>query len=115
MKETIDTLQLTVRRLQAWNIELLGSVIVLSIVVFSGALTESNVLRAQSIQLLSADGELLAELGVREGNPGLYLLDESGVNRATLLHAAEGTGLYIMARMVLPGLESHSLHTEVVG
>ena len=39
---------------------------------------------------------MLAELGVREGNPGLYLLDDSGVNRAALLHAAEGTGLYIM-------------------
>lgn len=96
MKEATDTLHKAVRRLQVWNGVLLGAVIVLSIVVLSGALTENNALRAQSIQLISAEGGLLAELAVRDGNPGLYLSDGNGVNRAALFHGAEGTGLYIM-------------------
>ena len=39
---------------------------------------------------------MLAELAVQDGNPGLYLIDSNGVNRAALFHGAEGTGLYIM-------------------
>jgi hypothetical protein len=96
MDNTIDTLQTSVRRLQKWNTVLLGAVVVLAIVVIADVTSESRVLRAQSIQLVSNEGQVLAELAQQDGYPGFYLKDNDGVNRAALFHAADGTGLYIM-------------------
>lgn len=65
-------------------------------IVIKGYFTETNVVRAQSLQLVSADGKVLAELAAADGNPGLYLKDSNGVKRAALFHADDATGLYIM-------------------
>ena len=96
MKEATENLQTSIRRLQVWNVVLLCSIVALSAVVIRGYVSESHVVRAQSLQLISPEGEVLAEFATEEGNPGLYLKDSNGVNRAALFHADDGTGLYIM-------------------
>ena len=96
MKEPPDNLQTTIRRLQVWNAVLLCSIIALSAVVIKNYSTEANVIRARSVQLVSTDGAVLAEFATVDGNPGLYLKDRNGVNRAALFHANDDTGLYIM-------------------
>lgn len=96
MEQTPDRLRTSVRRLQLWNAILLCLVVVLSVAVIGGYFVESGVIRAQSFQIVSAEGEVLAELAAEDGDPGLYLKDGNGVNRAALFHADDGTGLYIM-------------------
>ena len=39
---------------------------------------------------------MLAELSAGDGEPGLFLKGDDGVNRAALFHTDDGTGLYIM-------------------
>lgn len=83
-------------RLKKWNSVLLGAVVILVLVGIASLVSERHVLRAQSIQLVSENGDVLAELAVQDGSPGFYLKDDKGMNRAALYHAADGTGLYIM-------------------
>ena len=96
MNEVTEELRASIRRLQAWNAVLLCSVIVLFAIAINAYLTETDLVRTQAVQLVSADGNVLAELSTIDGNPGLYLKDRNGVNRASLFHADDGTGLYIM-------------------
>lgn len=96
MNEVTEKLRTSVRRLQVWNAVLICSVIVLFAIALNTYSTETDLIRTQSVQLVSADGNLLAELATIDGNPGLYLKDRNGVNRASLFHADDGTGLYIM-------------------
>lgn len=96
MKDKTEKLQKSIRRLQVWNSVLLCSILGLSAIVIGGYIMKGNIVRAQSIQLVSSHGEVLAELATEDGNPGLYLKDGNGVNRAALFHADDGTGLYIM-------------------
>ena len=95
MDGTSKKLQTSIRRLQVWNTLLLCSVIALSAVVIRGYFVDGDVVRSQSIQLVSAEGKVLAELSAEDGDPGLFLKDDDGVNRAALFHTDDGTGLYI--------------------
>jgi len=70
MKTSTDALQASVLRLQKWNRVLLGSVVILALVTIVGAVSETRLLRAQSIQLVSEDSDVLAELAVQDDNPG---------------------------------------------
>lgn len=96
MDETTKALHSSVLRLQKWNWVLLGSVVILALVLIAGRASESGIVRAQSIQLISEDGRVLAELSGQDGNAGLYLKDSEGMNRAAFFHAVDATGLYIM-------------------
>lgn len=95
MENSIDALRASVRRLQRWNKLLLGAVVILALVEMAGAEADSRDIRARSIELVSADGDVLAALATRDGNPGLFLKDGNGTDRAALVHASDGTGLYI--------------------
>lgn len=96
MTSNSDDLQASIRRLQFWNNALIAAVAALGIMVAINAASKDGVIQAQRVELLSDSGDVLAELAVRNGNPGLYLRDSDGVERAALLHSADGTGLYIM-------------------
>ena len=63
--------------------------------VLSGATTSDTTIRASSIQLIDANGSIRAELGIRDGSPGLFIVDENGVDRIRLVDQIDGTGLYI--------------------
>ena len=67
MEETTNALHSSVLRLQKWNRILLGSVVILALVVIAGRVSESRIVRAQSIQLVSEVGKVLAELSVQGG------------------------------------------------
>ena len=83
-------------RLATWN-RVLSVVIVVGLFAFIlSQKSEPGTIRAGSFQLVNDGGVLLAELAVRDGNPGLYLVDGDGKTRAAMFHAPDGTGLYIM-------------------
>ena len=52
-------------------------------------------LSVESLQLLTAEGDIVATLGSRDGYPVLALTDEKGVERVRLFHDAEGSGMYV--------------------
>jgi hypothetical protein len=54
-----------------------------------------TVVKTTALQLLNTDGEVSAELAVRAGYPGLYLMDNQHKTRLALFHAEDGTGLSI--------------------
>lgn len=54
-----------------------------------------DVIQARTIQLLDAQDRIAAELAIRNGETGLYVMDIGGKTRAALFHSNEATGLYI--------------------
>lgn len=96
MNKNSKTVERRLDRLETWN-RLLLVVIVVGLLAFMlSQKSEPGTLRAGSIQLVNDGGNVLAELAVRDGGPGLYLDDEGGQTRAALFHAPDRTGLYIM-------------------
>ncbi|MDH3533736.1 MAG: hypothetical protein OEO82_12465, partial [Gammaproteobacteria bacterium] len=53
-------------------------------------------LRAEAFELVTSDGTVVAVLESRKGYPTLALKDEAGVDRVSLFHGAEGSGLYVL-------------------
>lgn len=96
MNHSLETVEGRLDRLETWNKILLGIIALGCLAVLYGAKSDTAALRAKSIQLVGDSGGILAELTVREGNPGLYLNDYEGRTRAALFHAPDGTGLYVM-------------------
>jgi hypothetical protein len=96
MMKNSKTVEDRLNQLATWN-KLLLVIIVVGLLAFMlSQKPEPGALRAASIQLVDNRGDVLAELAVRDGNPGLYLDDEAGQTRAALFHAPDGTGFYIM-------------------
>lgn len=54
-----------------------------------------DVVRAQRVEVVDAQGRVRATLEAREAGPVLHLLDASGVARASLADDVEGTALYL--------------------
>lgn len=96
MEQDPRNFEVRLNRLATWN-RVLSIVIVAGLFAFIlNQTSESETLRAASFQLVDDAGVLLAEFAVRDGNPGLYLVDADGNTRAAMFHAPDGTGLYIM-------------------
>ena len=89
-----DDLERRVRRLERWN-----GVLVVALVVAGGALgwrrAPADVVRADRIEVLDAQGRARMVLEAGEAGPTLEVLDVAGVARATLGDDAEGTALYL--------------------
>ncbi len=66
----------------------------LAFVVLSAA-SGPNVLSAGAFQLVDEEGAVLGEFAIADGLPVLHLKDESGVDRVSLFHNSEGSGLYV--------------------
>ena len=54
-----------------------------------------GVIQATAFELLDTQGVVRAELAIREGAVALYVKDESGRDRLTAGHSADGTGLFL--------------------
>lgn len=92
--ETIEQLNSKLSQLALTNKILL---VLLVALVFgsANALQSTNSIQASSIQIVDSDGKLVAELGVRDGSPGLYIFDDTGTIRASVFHSEAATGLYV--------------------
>ncbi len=96
MPDSIDLLEKRTARLEALVGVLLLVVLAGGVALLSGAAAGTDTLRAASFQLLGSDGMVRAELASRDGNPGLYLKDESGADRLAIFHEPDTSGLYVM-------------------
>ena len=61
-----------------------------------GASEEDRVVSARAFQLVNAQGDVVAELTLREDGPGLFIRDAEGRDRVRLSHSAEQSGLFIL-------------------
>ena len=87
-------LERRVRRLERWN-----GVLLLALVVVGGSLgwrrVPSDVVRADRIEIVDAQGRARIVLDAGGAGPTLEVLDVAGVARATLGDDADGTALYL--------------------
>lgn len=90
-----DELSLRVRKLERINRLLFAATAGCLLVLLLSGAGHDGVLRGSAIELISSDGQIRAELVMREGHPGLYLRDDNGVERVALFHNEEATGLYV--------------------
>jgi len=98
MRKDAETLEEKLERLETRNRLMFIVALLCAVVLLMGALPDREPLRVQSVQLVNETGVVVAELGVRDGNVGLYLDDEHSQNRIALFHSPEGTGMYIKDR-----------------
>jgi len=90
-----DSLELRVVQLERNN-KILLVLIGLSLAAIAYLFGRStDTVRARAIELVDSRGNLLGELAVRDGNPGLYLKDPDARDRVALFHSPEASGLYI--------------------
>ena len=90
------TIEARVARLEMTNgLLLLALLVALGLAVGNARGTEPG-LRAGAVQLVDEAGGVAAELAIRDGNPGLYILDPDGRTRLALFHSAEATGLHVI-------------------
>lgn len=74
----------------------LGLALVLVTVGFSYLLYRpSSTLRTTSLEMVDAQGNVIALLGQRDGRTGLFLMDEKSTPRVSVFHAEDADGLYI--------------------
>ncbi len=59
------------------------------------AATKPSTYQASAFQLISEDGSIRGELAVQGGQPVLQLKDENGINRVSLFHEADASGIYV--------------------
>jgi hypothetical protein len=96
MNTATELLERRIARLETMNL-FLSIIALLSIaVILMGAAKSPAAIKAQSFQLVNAAGSLQAELAVRDGNPGLYIKDEKGVDRVAIFHEPDASGLHVM-------------------
>jgi hypothetical protein len=60
-----------------------------------GPQSAPEALTAQAFQLVDAEGNVWAELALRENGPALVLFDGEGVTRASLIHSDDESALYL--------------------
>lgn len=85
-----------VRRLQQQNRLLLVCAVVLAVFLLLGAARSPTIVRANAFELTDASGRVRAELAIRDGAAGLFVMDDGGGERVRLWHGADATGLYIV-------------------
>lgn len=96
MSDDADTLEKRVQRIERINRVLLaglGCTFVVLVLVAAGR--SGDPVRAPAFEIIDGNGKVRGELGLRDGNPGLFLKDESGVDRLLAVHEPDGTGLQI--------------------
>lgn len=81
-----------VERQNRWLSVALGGILLLVVV---GATDQKDEIRAGSFKLVDGKGVARAEFAIKDDNPGLVFLDESGTDRIKIFHDQDGTGLYI--------------------
>ena len=96
MQHTLATFDSRIARLELLNKVLILAVGVCLVLMVAGNMTQTKSLRAQSFQLISGDGTVHAELATRNGNPGLFIKDESGIDRVAVFHEPDGSGIHVM-------------------
>jgi len=90
-----DSLELRVARLERNNKMLLVFIGLSLAAIAYLAGRSADTVRARAIELVGPQGNVLGELAVRDGNPGLYLKDSDARDRVALFHSPEASGLYI--------------------
>lgn len=89
------SLERRIVRLERWN-RLLGAAVAgLVLLGLAAAAGSGEERRAGSFQVTDRSGRVRAELGLRDGEVGLFLVDEEGRDRLSATHGAEGTGLFL--------------------
>lgn len=89
------SLERRIVRLERWN-RLLGAAVAgLALLGLAAASGSGEGLRAGSFQVTDRSGRVRAELGLRDGEVGLFLVDAEGRERLSATHDAEGTGLFL--------------------
>jgi hypothetical protein len=95
MANSHSSLEMRIRRLESQNrvfaIALMGA----ALLAVLGATHPLDVSRASAFQLTDEDGNVRAELAIRDGTVGLFLKDEEGHDRLQAFHDSEATGIYI--------------------
>lgn len=74
---------------------LAGGFFVLALGPVFGSQGTAASLKAERFELVDAKGEARARLHLENGHPTLAFLDESGIERLTLVHDAEQTGVFV--------------------
>lgn len=96
MSRAIDSSGHSLAFLKWCNVVLVALMIVILVAGLSVLYSDRDVVRARAIQLVGSNGEVRAELVVRNGSPGLYLKDVSGLDRVALFDEPDGSGLHVM-------------------
>jgi hypothetical protein len=101
MHERLATLERQVHRLRRTNRRLLLSVVAFGVLASVGAgvgaMRSPEVLRAKRIQMVDDNERVRAELGIDEqGSAGLFVMDDKGLVRATLVHDDAQTAMYLL-------------------
>lgn len=96
MQRRMEQLEQRTGRLEAWNRVLLIVTGTCLVVILSGAASTRDVVQAGSFQLVSSEGDVRAELVLRDGDPGLYFKDAANVDRVAVFHDADASGVYVM-------------------
>jgi hypothetical protein len=83
-------------RLERSNRRWKGAVLTgLMLLTIGWALPAEDTVRAEAFELIDGQGRVRALLALEDSNPELHLLDEDGVRRASLVHDAQQTGLFL--------------------
>ena len=95
MKTDLAALETRLQRLERTN-RLLLLIGACTLIIGAAVRTrQPTVIQASAVQLLDPAGQVVAELAIRDRNPGLYLTDAKGKTRLALFHSDDATGLYI--------------------
>jgi hypothetical protein len=96
MPRTTLTIENRIARLERLNRTLLAvaaGAVLLFIVAAAGGAADPQ--RARAFQLVDGEGVIRAELAFRDGHPGLFIKDGTGMDRLLAVDEPDGTGLYI--------------------
>lgn len=95
MDADIESLKNAMAKLRALLFVLFALLAVFIALLFFRAADSHGVVSASAFRLVNAEDNVLAELVSRDGYPGLYLLDENGVQRIAVFHEPDTSGIYI--------------------
>lgn len=84
-----------IARLERSNRRMTAAAMALGALWLVAATDRPATITTSAFQLIDQTGQVRAELGFRNGAPGLFILDEQGHDRLLAVHDAEGTGVYL--------------------
>ncbi|MGA9572655.1 MAG: hypothetical protein WBS20_01775 [Lysobacterales bacterium] len=90
-----EQIETRLRRTERWLI-VLGIALIVVVAGFSYLLYRpADTLRTSSLEVVDAQGNIVALLGQINGRTGLFLMDEKSTPRVSVFHADDMDGLYV--------------------